>query len=73
MDEAKVINLAVRRRARALAAVSAPAEVAAPHLERAALGLFEAVTAALQDGADPREVDRLVARMDRLFGHMDGT
>lgn len=36
-------------------------------LEKAAFGFFNSIANALDGGAEPEEVDRLVARMDRVL------
>jgi hypothetical protein len=36
-------------------------------MEKAAFSFFNSITLALDNGAEPEEVDRLVARMDRVL------
>lgn len=69
MAQTTVVNLEAERRRRA--AQEVPLIDDPTDKEKAALQLFHAVSNALQNGAPPHEVERLLNRMDRILEAMD--
>lgn len=72
MNKGKVIDLETARRRKAAKAMHLELErIAEPsELENTALSFFHAITGVLEDGADPKDVDRLVDRLDRVLDAM---